>query len=65
MSQKKSKLDELITNSPFKKKWIANELGITPTAFSTILKRPEMLEKDKLKLEKLCQILDVNTSDIL
>jgi len=59
-----TKLNSIVTSSPYKKKWIAGQLGITPTQFSNILKRPDLLYKDKLKLEKLCQLLNKSPSEI-
>lgn len=57
-------IKEHLINNGLMKKWVAKELGITHWRFSTLINNPLLLKKDKLKVEKLCQIFNCSPEDI-
>lgn len=61
---KRISLKDAIENSGYKKKYIAQELGIEQPTLSRLLRDPLTLSNDKLKVERLCQLLRVNVNDI-
>ena len=65
VEREKTNLNIIVSSSPYKKGWIASQLGVTPTQFSNILRSPHILLKDKLKLEKLCSILESTADEIV